>query len=142
MSKRAHGRPSFRPWLAAAAMSLAAWSGCNKGSSNVDSGPGQRDRAISQPDHPASNLDHSGGSPERVSDKAKEQPFTETGHSKAGVGAEMAATRHFEKGLVAFREGRHAEALDEWSAAVELDPENKVYRSNLQRLKKRMESPP
>jgi serine/threonine protein kinase len=55
------------------------------------------------------------------------------------VGKQVAATVHFENGLTSLREGRHAEALAAWTAAIELDPGNRLYQSNLRRLKKMLE---
>jgi serine/threonine protein kinase len=45
------------------------------------------------------------------------------------------AARHFELGLRSFRAGRFHAALDSWQLALSLDPDNRVYASNIRKLK-------
>jgi tetratricopeptide (TPR) repeat protein len=46
-----------------------------------------------------------------------------------------AAVLHFENGLAAARKGDYQEALREFESALRLDPENRVCRANIQRIK-------
>ena len=52
------------------------------------------------------------------------------------------AARHFDAGLRLCRERRYGAALAEWEAAAELDPEQSLYRTNLKKLKARLEQKP
>ncbi|HEY2514333.1 MAG TPA: serine/threonine-protein kinase [Polyangiaceae bacterium] len=49
------------------------------------------------------------------------------------------AARHFDAGLRLCRERRYGAALAEWEAATELDPEQSLYRTNLKKLKARLQ---
>ncbi len=49
------------------------------------------------------------------------------------------ADRHFERGLQHLQLGDQERALAEWELAVEMDPDNRAYQANLQRLRRRME---
>jgi eukaryotic-like serine/threonine-protein kinase len=49
------------------------------------------------------------------------------------------ATRHFERGLELLHHGDEGGALYEWELASEIDPDNRAYQANVQRLRKRRE---
>ncbi len=48
------------------------------------------------------------------------------------------AAEYFQRGLELVREGRHADAIREWEEAATLDPQNRMYQSNLRRLRERV----
>jgi serine/threonine protein kinase len=51
---------------------------------------------------------------------------------------EQIAARHFDEGLALLRKGDRPAALAEWERAVELAPDNRVYQSNLKRLRQHL----
>ncbi len=53
--------------------------------------------------------------------------------------AQFEANAKFDEGLRLIRIGRKAEALEVWERALELDPENRRYQSNIRRLRKLIE---
>ena len=56
-----------------------------------------------------------------------------------GVRQEHLAAEHFERGLELMREGALDKARREWEAALEMEPENRSYRTNLKMLRRRIE---
>ena len=60
-------------------------------------------------------------------------PFVRTDQDDA-VTWENAAAEHFELGLHSFRSGDYDAALAQWQAATALDPDNRTYLANLNRL--------
>jgi serine/threonine-protein kinase len=48
------------------------------------------------------------------------------------------AARCFDRGLALVAEKEYAEGLRQWERALELDPENRTYRSNVRRLRERL----
>lgn len=48
------------------------------------------------------------------------------------------AAEYFQRGLELVRERRHADAMREWEEAATLDPQNRMYQSNLRRLRERV----
>jgi len=58
--------------------------------------------------------------------------------ARASLEGARAAALHFENGLGLLRSGANEEALAEWELATSLDPENRVYQSNLKRLKRKL----
>jgi len=55
--------------------------------------------------------------------------------SEHAVSPENKAAKHFENGLTSLRKGEYQSALEQWEAATALDPDNRVYQTNLRRLK-------
>jgi hypothetical protein len=53
---------------------------------------------------------------------------------------EDTAAHLFERGLLSLRKGQYGEALTSWEAAAALAPENRVYLTNIRRLKKLLEA--
>ncbi len=58
----------------------------------------------------------------------------EGGHAPA-VSANPQAIEHFEKGLAALRNDSYEEALQEFEAALAHDPQNRVCKANIQRIR-------
>jgi hypothetical protein len=50
-----------------------------------------------------------------------------------------AAAAHFETGWHLLREGRADQTLTEWEAALELDPSNRSYAVNVQKLRLKLQ---
>lgn len=64
--------------------------------------------------------------------------------NESGVRAtqSMTAAELFERGLMAVRDKRYAEALPEWQQAAALDPDNRIYQHNLLRLQRLLQTGP
>jgi Flp pilus assembly protein TadD len=57
---------------------------------------------------------------------------------KAGFIAEVQALAKFDEGLACMKKRDYHGALEAWTAALKLDPENKLYQGNLKMLRKLM----
>ena len=58
---------------------------------------------------------------------------------KPGIKPARAAVAHFDKGWKLLREGSMSEALSEWEAAMQLDPSNRSYAVNVQKLRAKLQ---
>jgi eukaryotic-like serine/threonine-protein kinase len=77
--------------------------------------------------------------PPRASSPAGDWATKPPTRDESGIKPSRAAAAHFDKGWSLLREGKVDETLAEWEIAVQLDPTNRSYAVNVQKLRHKLQ---
>jgi CheY-like chemotaxis protein len=70
-----------------------------------------------------------------VDTESRPEPPPPAGHGASWATPQQQAAERFQRGLELAQAKRYDDAMDEWEAACQLDPEQRVYQVNLRRLR-------